>query len=113
VKHIMKLLPESFEEITLDRKNIEYRVNDEKRQKIQQGDTIEFFKLPELKESLEVIVTERCEYKNFTEMFTDLFGLFQDEYANPEEVAEAMYEIYTKEEEEKYGGLAIKFEYEG
>ncbi|HCC06832.1 MAG TPA: hypothetical protein DEP72_01520 [Clostridiales bacterium] len=110
MKHTMKLLSEPFDEIVAGVKDIEYRVNDEKRQKISVGDVIEFFKLPDLKESLEVRVTERWEYKNFLEMFTDLFELFKDEYCSPQEVAEAMYEVYTKEDEELYGGLAIKFE---
>ena len=55
MKHEMRLLPKPFELICSGVKTVEIRLNDEKRKKIQVGDTITFRKLPEEEES---IVTE-------------------------------------------------------
>lgn len=42
MNHKMNLFPEPFEMISSGQKTIELRLNDEKRQKIQIGDIIEF-----------------------------------------------------------------------
>lgn len=104
----MKLRAREFEKIQSGEKVYEIRLNDEKRQKLRVGDEIEFSKIPELEETILVGVVGLEHYASFDEMFDAL------KYHYPgwmkQEWVDAMYEHYTKEEEEKYGALAIKIE---
>ncbi len=106
--HYMKLRTKPFEQIQSGEKQYEIRLNDEKRQKLQVGDEIEFSKLPELEEKLIVRIATLEKY----ESFEDAFEALKYHYPNwmPQEWVDAMREYYTLEEEEKYGVLAIKIE---
>ena len=102
--HKMKLNESPFERIKNGSKTIEFRLYDEKRQKVKIGDKIEFSKLPDLQEKLLVDVTGLFKEESFYELFKKL-------YNNEEEIREktnSMYEIYSKEKEIKYGVLGIK-----
>lgn len=102
--HKMKLNESPFERIKNGSKTIEFRLYDEKRQKVKIGDKIEFLKLPDLQEKLLVDVTGLFKENTFYELFKKL-------YNNEEEIREktnSMYEIYSKEKEIKYGVLGIK-----
>lgn len=102
--HQMKLLESPFRRIKDGTKTIEFRLNDEKRQKINIGDKIEFTLLPELKEKLIVEVLEIYNADTFYQLFLNLGN--NDEEAK--EHTEGMYTIYSKEEEEKYGAWGAK-----
>ena len=102
--HKMKLNERPFENIKNGTKTIEFRLNDEKRQKVQIGDEIEFTKLPNKDETLKVTVLDLYHAKNFRELFTKLY----DDKGEIERKTESMYIIYSKEQEEKYGVLGIK-----
>ncbi len=102
--HQMKLLESPFRRIKDGTKTIEFRLNDEKRQKINIGDKIEFTLLPELKEKLIVEVLEIYNADTFYQFFLNLGN--NDEEAK--EHTEGMYTIYSKEEEEKYGAWGAK-----
>lgn len=56
MEHTMKLYEENFEELKNNKKEREYRLNDEKRKQIKVGDTIKFVKLPNLDEEILVDV---------------------------------------------------------
>ena len=102
--HKMKLNESPFERIKNGSKTIEFRLYDEKRQKVKIGDKIEFLKLPDLQEKMLVDVTGLFKENTFCELFKKL-------YNNEEEIREktnSMYEIYSKEKEIKYGVLGIK-----
>ena len=102
--HKMKLNESPFERIKNGSKTIEFRLYDEKRQKVKIGDKIEFSKLPDLQEKLLVDVTGLSKENSFYELFKKL-------YNDEEEIKEktnSMYEIYSKEKEIKYGVLGIK-----
>ena len=102
--HKMKLNQEPFEKIKNGTKTIEFRLYDEKRQKVKIRDKIEFSKLPDLKEKLLVDVIDLYKEKTFK-------NLFQKIYTNEDEInskTKSMYEIYSPEKEEKYGVLGIK-----
>ena len=102
--HKMKLNESPFERIKNGSKTMEFRLYDEKRQKVKIGDKIEFSKLPDLQEKLLVDVTGLFKENTFYELFKKL-------YNNEEEIREktnSMYEIYSKEKEIKYGVLGIK-----
>lgn len=105
--HIMRLDPEPFGNIRRGEKHEELRLNDEKRQKIQVGDQIEFRKRPELTEAIMVEVTSLTHYKNFS----DLFDAVHTRYLQwtKELFLERMRTRYSQEDEEKYGTLAIGF----
>lgn len=107
--HDMRLHEEPFTMIENGMKDIEYRLNDEKRSKIKIGDTITFYKRPLEKDIIKVEVIDLKYYKNLLEMFTATFERdFKDRYANPQAVVDDT-PYYTKEEVEKYGCVAIYF----
>ena len=88
--HKMKLNQEPFEKIKNGTKTIEFRLYDEKRQKVKIGDKIEFSKLPDLKEKLLVDVIDLYKEKTFK-------NLFQKIYTNEDEInskTKSIYEIY-------------------
>ena len=102
--HKMKLNENPFERIKNGTKTIEFRLFDEKRQKIKVGDQIEFSKLPNLQEKLLVDVVELYREDTFKDLFRKL-------YTDEEKIkrkTKAMYEIYSSEKEQKYGVLGIK-----
>ena len=102
--HKMKLNEDPFERIKNGTKTIEFRLYDEKRQKIKIGDKIEFSKLPDLQEKLIVDVIELYREDTFEDLFKKL-------YSDEKEITkktEAMYEIYSLEKEQQYGILGIK-----
>lgn len=107
----MKLAKEPFEKITSGQKIIESRLFDEKRRLIDIGDEIEFSKLPDLQDKVRVKVTALLRYRMFVEMFDDLpTALFGYPESQREYLRTSMYEVYSKEEEERYGVLGIRIE---
>jgi len=106
--HKMKLLEEPFNSIKDGSKTIEFRLNDEKRKNVNVGDRIEFYKLPDLEERIVVTVLDL--YHDYT--FFDLFSKLYDDKEEIERKSNAMYDIYTKKQEEKYGVLGIKIKLE-
>lgn len=58
VIHQMGLYGEYFKAIREGKKRVEVRLNDEKRRKIKVGDIIEFVKVPEQDDKLQVQVVE-------------------------------------------------------
>ena len=110
MNHEMRLHKEPFEMIESGIKDIEYRLNDEKRKTIQIGDTITFYKRPDEKETIKVNVIDLKYYPNLLSMFSATFERdFKDRYETPEDVVNDT-PYYTKEEVEKYGCVAIYFE---
>lgn len=107
--HCMNLEPSVFFKIANGNKTIELRLNDEKRQKINIGDTIEFrcgeinsvifaeviklYKFPDFEQLYKVLPLEKCGYSENdlkTAHYTD------------------MERYYTKEQIKKYGVLGIE-----
>ena len=107
--HDMKLNEEYFNLIKNDIKNIEYRLNDEKRKQIQIGDTITFYKLPLKNENIKVSVVDLKYYKTLLEMYSATYEKdFKDRYNSPQDVVDDT-PYYTNEEIEKNGCVAIYF----
>ena len=105
--HKMKLWKAPFNSIKTGKKDIELRLNDEKRQNIKIGDTIVF---------ISNITSEevRCEvvnlhyYNSFKELY-DVFdkerlGYKENEIPNPKD----MEKFYLKEEIERFGVVGIE-----
>ena len=105
MEHRMKLVDFAFKLIKNKEKDIELRLNDEKRRLVNIGDTIVFTNI-DTKEELKVEVTNLYKYDTFEELFNNFdhkrFGI------NTEEDASCMDDFYTKEEQNKYGVLGIE-----
>lgn len=105
--HEMRLHPRPFNNIREGRQTIESRLYDEKRQQIQVGDHIVFSLRPDYVEKVEAEVVELLRAPTFAA----LFALRpQAEFGNesPPDV-EKMFEYYSKEDEQKYGVVGIRF----
>ncbi|MEK4511964.1 ASCH domain-containing protein [Paenibacillus sp. FSL K6-2524] len=109
MKHTMSLFNEPFEAIKSGAKTVEIRLNDEKRRLIQVGDNIEFFKLPDKQDRIEVLIEQLMVFKTFEEMYNTLsFKDFGCEGRSMQEMIDGTYEIYTPEQEDKWGTLGIR-----
>lgn len=105
----MKLKDSAFERMTNGTKEFEYRVNDAKRQLVRIGDTILFTKVSNLNEKLLTEVINIQPFRTFYDAFKELKNQDNsDTGENIEESVIAMSKYYSKEEEEKYGVIAIK-----
>ena len=102
--HKMKLNESPFERIKNGTKTIEFRLYDEKREKIEIGDKIEFSKLPDLQEKILVEVLDLYREETFESLFKKIFT-DEDEI---ERKIKSMYQYYSKEQEKEYGVIGIK-----
>lgn len=111
MEHKMKLYEEPFRAIESGKKTVEVRLYDQKRRKLEQGDTIEFTKLPGEEEKLTVKVAKLCTYPTFKEMFEDIpsekFGTVDN---NIEKRVESIHTLYSPAREQEWGSLAIEIE---
>lgn len=103
----MNLQDGPFEAINNGTKTIEMRLYDEKRQKINVGDIIEF----DNDNTSEIIKTEVVKlhlFPNFEELYNNFnkvaIGYSEDEEANPEDMSQ----YYKNEDIEKYGVVGIE-----
>ena len=111
--HQMKLNNNAFDRMVKCNKKREYRVNDEKRRKVKIGDIITFRKLPDLKEKLDMLVTDVQVYNDFRETVTPYFEEdFSDRYEDIDSLVESFYSkgYYNKDEVEKYGTVVFTLE---
>lgn len=107
--HEMKLRPQPFSAIRRGEKTFELRLYDEKRQMIRVGDTLRFTET-ESGERLAAEVVALHRFPTFAALYSALpltrFGYTEDQLATAS--PEDMRAYYTKEEEEKYGVVAIE-----
>lgn len=91
-------------------KNVEVRVNDEKRRKLKIGDEITFLKGPNENEQTKAIVTNLEYYTNFEELVKHytIEQLYLKEYTK-EDFVKLLEIFYSKEEQEEFGVVAITF----
>ena len=103
--HKMKLVDFAFKAIKNKEKDIELRLNDEKRQMINVGDIIEFVHI-DTNEIIKVEVINLHKYSTFEELFSKFdhkrFGLKDNDDSS------IMNNFYSKENQEKYGALGIE-----
>ena len=111
MEHELKLQPRYYEYILDGSKDIEIRLYDEKRQKINLGDIIIFKKEPELNESFKVKVVGLLRYENFDSLFNDFtIDRLADRSMSKLELLEELEKFYTKEKQKEYGVLGIRIE---
>ena len=110
LNHEMHLYDKPFEKIKSGEKTIELRLNDEKRRKINIGDTITFSNKD--KGKITVKVTALHKFPNFEELF-DALPLEKCGY-NSQSIKSAspndMLKYYSKEAIKKYGVVGIEIE---
>lgn len=101
----MRLVDFAFKAIKNEEKDIEVRLNDEKRQLINIGDTIVFTHI-DTGEELKTIVTNLYKYNTFEELFNTFdhkrFGVKDSDDSS------IMDNFYTKEDQKKYGAVGIE-----
>ena len=106
--HQMKLKRSPFDKIKNGSKTVELRLYDEKRQKVQIGDFIEFTCLDDAKLRLQTRVTALHQYSSFAELYAALpkekLGYNLTDTPDPNH----MDDYYTREDKEKYGVLGIE-----
>lgn len=107
---IIHLDADVFETVDKGFKNVEGRVNDEKRQKLKIGDKLVFLKRPDEIEKIEAIVEDLVYYKDFQEMIKDysMKEIYLEDYSKDYYI-ELIKRFYSDEEINKYGVVAIKF----
>ncbi|MFG6116703.1 ASCH domain-containing protein [Halobacillus sp. MO56] len=112
MKHTMGLYKTYFDHIKEGKKTVEVRLFDQKRRKIEVGHIIEFIKLPEQNDSLTVEVTKLRNFDTFKQLYETIpFEDLGGEGWTLDEMLKGTYEIYTPEQEKKWGVLAIKLRY--
>lgn len=108
-QHEMKLAEAAFDRIKSGAKLLELRLYDDKRQAIRPGDRIVFSKFPGQHEKLAVEVIGLLRYADFSALIDDVpaswLGYGDDK---KQWLKDAMYAIYTPEEEREYGVLGIR-----
>lgn len=107
--HIMKLQEKYFNYIKDGTKEYEIRLNDEKRKIIKKGDLIEFQKEPLLEEKIIYEVEGLIYFKNFEELINNIdikYLASKEEFG--ENLLNSLNNFYSKEEQSKYGVVAIK-----
>ena len=105
----MKLQEKYFDKIKNGKKIFEIRLNDEKRRLIQVGDLIKFFKEPFLREAIVVKVEGLICFGSFEEMADAVeFDKLGFDGETRESVLATYRTFYSREDEKKYGVLAIK-----
>lgn len=104
MQHSMKLLKEPFEDIKAGIKTVEFRLNDEKRRKIKIGDTITFYLMPDLKESITTEVLDLYKTNTFIELLNNVL----EDKNKIQSTLDIIDTIYSREDEQKYGALGIK-----
>lgn len=105
--HHMNLNNEPFQLIKNKIKTIEIRLYDEKRKKLKVGDKINF-ENRETQEHLSTEIINLSIYKDFKTLYSkyskESLGYLPNEEADPND----MEKYYSKEEQQKYGVVAIE-----
>ena len=110
MQHSMKLGTEPFVAIKEDRKVIESRLYDEKRQQIALGDEIEFSENDHPENTLQTRVIGLLRYETFKQLFQDHDSTMFGGERNAEQLLEQIKQFYPDEEEQKYGVVGFRLE---
>lgn len=111
MKHELKLQSKYFEYIKEGTKRIELRLYDKKRKNICIGDTIIFYKEPELNDKINTKVIGLLRYNNFVDLFNDFdIDILADNSISKNELLNTLEEFYPKEKQNNYGVIGIRIE---
>ena len=108
--HTIKVQPLYYEKIKSGEKIYEVRLFDEKRKLMHAGDTLIIKKEPLLNEEIVCQIENLVHFKTFSEMAgnlpLNLVGF--DSTCSVKDVTRIYYSFYSKQDEEKFGVVAIK-----
>lgn len=108
---VMKIQEDFFEQVKSGKKVYEVRVYDEDMQKIVIGDTIIFKKMPNLIDGVVTKVVDVKKFDTFEQMAQTLsLSSVGFDKKNASQVSRFYRSLYSKEDEKKYGVIAIKIE---
>lgn len=111
MEYQMGLQEKYFRNMKYGTKKLEIRLNDEKRKKLNIGDTIYFLLEPDRKKKIQTKVTNLMKYKNFDAAVNNLpLSSLSSIDDSKEEYLCDLNRYYSKEEQDKYGVLAIEVE---
>lgn len=110
---IVHLHKEVFDIVKNGVKDVEIRVNDEKRRKLNVGDTLIFINSGDENEKIKAKVTALVHFNDFTEVadYYKMEKIYLKE-TTKEEYLELMSKFYSDEEVKRYGVVAIEFDKE-
>lgn len=106
--HSMHLQPNPFQKIKDGTKTIELRLFDEKRQKLELGDEIEFSVTEGPEEKLLTEVVGLLRYKSFEDLYKDYLPEVTGN--DTKDNWKLMRKYYSEEDERKFGVLGIRIE---
>lgn len=107
--HRMNLQTNSYNFIKDGTKRIEVRLLDEKRQKIQLGDIVEFYNSKG--EIIGARVTGILKYRTFEELFRDFdVSILADKSMTKDDLLKTLEKFHDKEKQLSYGVVGIRFE---
>ena len=108
---IIHLDEDIFNVVKSGTKTIEVRLYDEKRKSIKIGDKLTFLKRPLDDETIDVLVTKLEVFDSFNSLVDkyDMKDIYL-EGCSREDYLKLMERFYSKEDELKYGVLAISYE---
>lgn len=108
---IIHLHPDIFDLVKDGKKDVEVRLNDEKRQQLSVGDKLVFLKRPDEVEKIEAIVKELKYFNNFNEVadYYEMERIHQPQLTK-EEYVQDMQRFYSEDEQKKYGVVCIVYE---
>ena len=100
-----------FEIVKNGPKDVEVRLNDEKRRKLKIGDTLIFLKRPDEDEEIKAKVIDLKYYDNFSSLLKDfdMKRIYLENYTE-EMYLKEMERFYPIEEQQELGVVAIVFE---
>lgn len=107
----MRLADEPFYKIKSGEKTVEVRLYDDKRKDIRVGDELAFARNDGTEENVKAVVVALYRFKTFQELLSSPEMLVKAGFADmgADSAAKYMYGFYAKEQEQKYGVLAIEF----
>lgn len=105
--HHMHLQPTAFHLILSGTKTIEVRINDEKRQALRIGDTVDFSLLGNNAEHFVTRVIQLYQCDSFEKLYA-LFPPKDFGGTTREELLREIYKIYSREDEKKFGVVGIR-----
>lgn len=111
MEYIMGLQEKYFNAMKYGSKKIEIRLNDEKRKKLKIGDTIYFLLEPDRKKKIEARIVNLIKYKNFSDAIDNIpFEYLTVPNDIKEDYLNDLNKYYSKDDQNKYGVLAIEIE---
>ena len=111
MEYKMGLQEKYYNNMKYGSKKIEIRIYDDKRRKLNIGDTIYFMLEPERNEKLETKIVGLTVYKDFNDALNNIsIEDLSDKNDSKEEYLNDLNKFYSKEEQEEYGVLAIEIE---